>query len=148
MCGLHGGTSVLSPIIGIDGSVKFIINFWIIASMLERTNYNTLRYLSLTIRIQQQTRSRLTYSLIFNNINKFYLLILATLTSHPIILGGGGCGGEHLIATPLGLVVMCTGMATVRRLNGTDISVTDSGDVTMVGGEDTGVICDSHWRDA
>ena len=69
-----------------------------------------------------------------------------TLTSHPIILGG--CGGEHLIATPLGLVVMCTGMATVRRLNGTDISVTDGGDVTTVGGEDTGVIRDSHWRDA
>ena len=65
---------------------------------------------------------------------------------------------------------MCTGMATVRRLNGTDISVTDEfvtvrrlngtdisvtdefvtdgGDVTTVGGEDTGVIRDSHWRDA
>ena len=42
---------------------------------------------------------------------------------------------------------MCTGMATVRRLNGTGISVTDGGDVTMVGGEDTGVIRDSHWRD-
>ena len=96
------------------------------------------------------------------------MLTLATFTSHPIILGGGGrgCGGEHLIATPLGLVVMCTGMATVRRmngirtsalrtgmatvrrLNGTDISVTDGGDVTMVGGEDTGVIRDSYWRDA
>ena len=81
------------------------------------------------------------------------MLILATLISHPIILGG--CGGEHLIATPL-----CTGMATVRRLNGTDInvtdwngdgtgiSVTDGGDVTTVGGGDTGVIRDSHWRDA
>ena len=55
---------------------------------------------------------------------------------------------------------MCTGMATVRRMNGTDIrvtdwngdgtdiSVTDGGDVTTVGGEDTGVIRDSHWRDA
>ena len=53
-----------------------------------------------------------------------------------------------MIATPLGLVVMCTGMATVRRLNGTDISITDGGDVTTVGGEDTGVIRDSHWRDA
>ena len=41
-----------------------------------------------------------------------------------------------------------TGMAMVRRLNGTDISVTDGGDVTTVGGEDTGVIRDSHWRDA
>ena len=41
------------------------------------------------------------------------------------------CGGEQLIATPLGLVVMCTGMATVRRMNGTDISVTDwNGDGT------------------
>ena len=40
-----------------------------------------------------------------------------------------------------------TGMATVRRLNGTDISVTDGGDVTTVGGEDTGVIRDSHWHD-
>ena len=75
-------------------------------------------------------------------------MILATLTSHPKILGAGGWGGEHLIATPLGLVVMCTGMATVRRPNGTDISVTDGGDVTTVGGEDTGVIRDSHWRDA
>ena len=46
------------------------------------------------------------------------------------------------------VISMCTGMATVRRLNGTDISVTDSGDVTTVGGEDTGVIRDSHWRDA
>ena len=30
----------------------------------------------------------------------------------------------------------------VRRLNGTDISVTDGGDVMMVGGKDTGVIRD------
>ena len=48
---------------------------------------------------------------------------------------------------------MSTGMATVRRLNGTDISVTDEfvtdgGDVTTIGGEDTGVIRDSHWHDA
>ena len=41
-----------------------------------------------------------------------------------------------------------TGMATVRRLNGTDISVTDGSDVMTVGGGDTGVIRDSHWRDA
>ena len=46
------------------------------------------------------------------------------------------------------VISMCTGMATVRRLNGTDISVMDSGDVTTVGGEDTGVIRDSHGRDA
>ena len=44
-------------------------------------------------------------------------------------------------------------VVTVWRLNGTDISVTDEfvtdgGDVTTVGGEDTGVIRDSHWRDA
>ena len=38
--------------------------------------------------------------------------------------------------------------APVRRPNGTDISVTDGGDVTTVGGEDTGVIRDRHWRDA
>ena len=30
----------------------------------------------------------------------------------------------------------------------TDVRATDGGDVTTVGGEDTGVIRDSHWRDA
>ncbi len=45
--------------------------------------------------------------------------------------------------------VSCTGMTTDngRRLNGTDICVTDGGDVATVG-DHTGVICGSNWRDA
>ena len=50
--------------------------------------------------------------------------------------------------SPVRTLALRTGMTTVRRLNCTVISVTDGGDVTTVGGEDTGVIRDSHWRDA
>ena len=88
------------------------------------------------------------YLLILSQNNSLILLIFIAMLTSRAYSGYWGCGGEHLIATPLGLIVMCTGMATVRRLNGTDISVTDGSDVMTVGGEDTGVIRDSHWRDA
>ena len=57
----------------------------------------------------------------------------------------------HASATDGGDTDICAmdggDVAAVQRLNGTDIGVTDGGDVTTVG-EDTGVIRDSHWRDA
>ena len=56
----------------------------------------------------------------------------------------GGCGSEHLITTPLGLVVMCTGMATVWTFN---LALRTAVTWTTVGGDDTGVIRDSYWRD-
>ena len=55
-------TSVQSCIIGTDGTSYQFNKLIIMAtsgSSLERTNYNTLRYLSLTIRTQQQIKGHI-----------------------------------------------------------------------------------------
>jgi hypothetical protein len=62
--------------------------------------------------------------------------------AHPTQYGGSGAGAQ---TTPSNGRVSSTGMTTG---DGTDIRVTDGGDVATVGGEVTGVIRGSHWRDA